>query len=246
MKEISKPQSPAKEKSVSSSLTKTSEHLGSNPIAIGNRRVASSSKQPKRQVAQSCPTFTFVPPPPPSTKPRIPVHDPPPMLLPPSPPVFSPMQIQAAQEQLAQVKNVLSRSLTTFSSSCPDPSFLRPPFGIANQTFSDNTASPQGINISGQGDDNNDDDMGRMSELGKSPTIFSLLQGSSVPSSRAPSFMGQAPMSRPGSIFGNRPSNIYENGPDIPEDDLLFSISLDQHDNDGSYLAQSTQDYLHL
>lgn len=89
----------------------------------------------------------------------------------------------------------------------------------------------------------------RMSELGTSPTIFSLLQGSSVPSSRAASFINASsvPSSRANGFSNARASvfNTAEDGVDIPEDDLLFSISLDQHD-DGNYLADSTRDYLHL
>jgi len=97
-------------------------------------------------------------------------------------------------------------------------------------------------------------------ELGKSPTIFSLLQGTSAPSSRSTSFVNNSGsfMGGPsGSLLGTslqNPSsrasgksnvNIYDNGPDVPEDDLLFSISLDQHEND-SYLADSARDYLHM
>lgn len=156
------------------------------------------------------------------------------------------MQIQAAHEQLAEVKNVLSRSMTTFSSSCPDPSFLRPPFGLhGGMGFNPMTSPPQQTLTPEKEEEEIE---ARMSELGQSPTIFSLLQGTSAPSSRATSFYNAAPptlasVSRGNSVFNNRSSDVY--GPDIPEDDLLFSISLDPHDND-SYLADSTQDYLHL
>lgn len=250
MKDIIRDKSPVKEKNISSSLTKTADHLASNPILINRTK---PSSKPLKAVAQSCPTFRTVPPPPPTSKPLIPSRDPPPMLLPPSPPVFSPMQVQAANQQLLEVKNCLSRSLTQFSSSCPDPSFLRPPFGFGNQSFdqkldNDNGSMPQQILAENRVEEE-DDVEGRMSELGKSPTIFSLLQGSSVPSSRATSlFAPQQTSSRANSVFNNRPSGFGEYGADMPPDggdDLLFSISLDQHDNDTSYLADSTS-FLHL
>lgn len=243
MKEILKEE--PKEKSVfSSSLTKSE---ASNPILINKQKTVVSKK---RAVAQSCPTFTFVPPPAPSSKPLIPSRDPPPMLLPPSPPVFSPMQIQAAQSQLAEVKNVLSRSLTNFSSSCPDPSYLRPPFGLGGQLWDYKTPEepvtpPQQISQELFAPPSEE----RMSELGKSPTIFSLLQGSSVPPSRMGSFRASAfntSVRQSVNEYGPSFRQSVNEGQDTPEDDLLFSISLDQHDQDGSYLADSTRDYLHL
>jgi len=228
---------PPKEKSVfSTSLTKTE---ASNPILI--HKCTTPSSKPKRVIAQSCPNFTTVPPPAPSSKPLVPMRDPPPMLLPPSPPVFSPMQIQAAKSQLAEVQNVLSRSLTNFSSSCPDPSYLRPPFGLGGMNFDKNTEDktdhtfPQPISVTKNGNDSPEESEARMSELGKSPTIFSLLQGSTVPPSIDSSL-------RPRASYSNRPSVMNEYEPDIPEDDLLFSISLDQHDTDTSFLADSTRD----
>lgn len=262
MKEIEISKQPVpKEKNFSSSLTKTAEHLASNPILITKKNV--TGKKPVT-IAQSCPTFSTVPPPPPRTKPNVPSRDPPPMLLPPSPPVFSPVQIQAAQSQLHEVKSALSRSLSNYSSSCPDPSYLgglRPPYGNFNQPFGgmsnqmySEMSSPQQPVLSGKSS-SQDDIEERMSELGKSPTIFSLLQGSSVPSSRATSFVNNSniPTSLLGaqrgnnSVFNPRSSGMQnEFGPDVPEDDLLFSISLDQHDNDVNYLADSTRDYLHL
>lgn len=257
MKETSSGTHPLKaEKEVfSTSLTKTSEFLASNPIVINSSKKSSSSKQP-RDVAQSCPNFTYVPPPPPRTKPNVPSRDPPPMLLPPSPPVFSPMQILVAHSQLSEVQNVLSRSLTHFSSSCPNPSYLQSfgvNMGMSNFPIPMDNNFPPSIHESSFKEEDLEE---RMSELGKSPTIFSLLQGSSVPSSRAQSMYNSSSVNlgsgnRSNSVFNrssafdDTPQNEDGNRSDVPEDDLLFSISLDQHGDD-SFLAQSTQDFLNL
>jgi hypothetical protein len=77
-------------------------------------------------VAQSCPAFSWQPPAAPSARPRIASIDPPPMELPPSPPVFSPMQAEQVKgkkdDPLALKKQIYSRSLSNsanYSSSAP-------------------------------------------------------------------------------------------------------------------------------
>jgi hypothetical protein len=77
-------------------------------------------------MAQSCPTFSgWQPPPAPSARPRLASVDPPPMELPPSPPVFSPMQQEAVKGKkeestsVALKKQIYSRSLSNYSSSAP-------------------------------------------------------------------------------------------------------------------------------
>ena len=77
-------------------------------------------------MAQSCPTFSWQPPAAPSARPRIASIDPPPMELPPSPPVFSPMQAEAVKgkkddpaSSIALKKQIYSRSLSNYSSSAP-------------------------------------------------------------------------------------------------------------------------------
>lgn len=245
----------------------------SRPILISR---PSGKKGKERQVAQSCPTFSTVPPPAPASKPSVPFHDPPALELPPSPPVFSPMQVQAAQNQLAQVKqHMMSRSLTHYSSSCPDVSWLTQQMQQAGNRFPGIAEiEPVPIKSNSNSEQSNSNSMmvpprssgmGMESldgmELGKSPTIFSLLQGTSAPSSRATSFIGDsANMGGPsGSLLSASNMNTgpssrtslnppvsFDNGPDMPEDDLLFAISLDQHDSQDSYLAESAGAYLHM
>lgn len=76
-------------------------------------------------MAQSCPTFSWQPPPAPHARPRLASIDPPPMELPPSPPVFSPLQVEAVKgkkEEPTSVslkKQIYSRSLSNYSSSAP-------------------------------------------------------------------------------------------------------------------------------
>jgi hypothetical protein len=107
---------------------------GSIPIHIAPR---ASPRAPGAQasmvsVAQSCPTFTWIPPAAPSARPRIASVDPPPMELPPSPPVFSPMQAENVKSRkdesgggVGLKKQIYSRSLASsggiglYSSSAP-------------------------------------------------------------------------------------------------------------------------------
>ena len=89
---------------------------GTSSIAVANAQIS---------MAQSCPTFSWQPPPAPSARPRLPSVDPPPMELPPSPPVFSPMQAETLKGKkeeptsVALKKQIYSRSLSNYSSSAP-------------------------------------------------------------------------------------------------------------------------------
>lgn len=90
------------------------------------RGAATPSAAPQVSMAQSCPTFSWQPPAAPSARPRIASIEPPPMELPPSPPVFSPMQAEAVKgkkddsaSSLALKKQIYSRSLSNYSSSAP-------------------------------------------------------------------------------------------------------------------------------
>lgn len=95
----------------------------SSPRATGQSGVAAANAA--LNMAQSCPTFSWQPPPAPSARPRLASVDPPPMELPPSPPVFSPMQaetIKGKKEESTSValkKQIYSRSLSNYSSSAP-------------------------------------------------------------------------------------------------------------------------------
>lgn len=102
----------------------------STPIHIAPRAsprgAATPSHAPHVSMAQSCPTLSWQPPAAPSARPRIASIDPPPMELPPSPPVFSPMQAEAVKSKkdessssLALKKQIYSRSLSNYSSSAP-------------------------------------------------------------------------------------------------------------------------------
>jgi hypothetical protein len=98
----------------------------SSPIHIqprsSPRATASSSSHASAMVASSCPAFSWQPPAAPSARPRIASIDPPIMELPPSPPVFSPMQaeqVKGKKEESTSIslkKQIYSRSL---SSSAP-------------------------------------------------------------------------------------------------------------------------------
>jgi len=166
-----------------------------------------------KPMAFSCPAPSRPPPPPPpSARPRVPTMDPPPITLPPSPPVFSEVPTQAKSESRKQV----SRSLSTYSSSCPPESFL----------------------LSVLEKEHKEDDP---SILGKSPTIFSLMKsdtlGTTAPYSVSASMRGSmnssSSVSSGGSTGGSRK--------DDDSDDLQFSISLNddsllESDSDGGFL----------
>lgn len=115
-------------------LTPAQQATLSTPISIAPRAsprgapassgVAAANAQ--ISMAQSCPTFSWQPPAAPSARPRIASIEPPPMELPPSPPVFSPMQAEAVKgkkddpaSSIALKKQIYSRSLSNYSSSAP-------------------------------------------------------------------------------------------------------------------------------
>lgn len=113
-------------------LTNSQQVALSTPISIQPRaspRAATSAivaANAAINMAQSCPTFSaWQPPPAPAARPRLASVDPPPMELPPSPPVFSPMQQEAVKGKkeestsVALKKQIYSRSLSNYSSSAP-------------------------------------------------------------------------------------------------------------------------------
>jgi len=193
---------------------KIATKIPSKAIQITSPRHVQRPKE--KQMAHSCPAPSRPPPPPaPSTRPRVPTIDPPPMTLPPSPPIFSDSQMQKAK---SDVKKAVSRSLSTYSSSCPPDSFLLSVLGEEKEDTSE-------------------------SVLGKSPTIFSLMKsdngasfsfgsnGSSHPSSYMSSMRGSMNSSSSGSSSGRK---------DDDSDDLQFSISL----NDDSLLESESDGFL--
>jgi hypothetical protein len=95
-------------------------HIGSRPtLPPSSSRPASAASQ--LGMAASCPTFTWVPPPPPSTRPRIPSIEPPPMKLPPSPPVFAPIHTQYSSSLPVYSESFLHSPNSIFASSASPP-----------------------------------------------------------------------------------------------------------------------------
>jgi len=199
-----------------------------SPIKIAKDKPAA------RAIAQSAPTpSTAAMPKKPSSKPKVPQRDPPLMMLPPSPPVFSPGQGPAA----VQPARFVSDWTSVFSSSCPNTSYLdlgiqkkKEPWSLGPLTEME---EPEEINPPS-------DDLAKLSQ---SPTIFSLLQHSLptrtgipfkapekpfVPSSRVTT---PATTALPPRVEAKRPT-------DIP-DEIMFPIE-DGGDAD-SELADAAQ-----
>lgn len=213
----------------------------SKPVAIKSKK----SARPQKQIAASCPAIMRLPPPPPpSRRPRVATVEPPPFVLPPSPPVFSESQVRNAQKEVKLVQRVLSH----YSASCPDTSYMaeylmqqgkkqlqEPTLQTPMEKRSMRSSSSH---LSDDRKSFNDSTM-----LGKSPTIFSILQTSSPRSSvnlnrssansgflvglpkpaLSPCDIQQSPEEDPDALF--------------EEDNLQFAISLDQSD---SYLGDSS------
>jgi hypothetical protein len=179
---------------LSTNTTGTGSGAPSRPIHISRPSPKSGLSATGGPLAASCPTFTWMPPPPPSSRPRVPSCDPPPMALPPSPPVFSPVQVESAIKQVNQLKQqIYSRSLSNYSSSAPTHvdylAQFHPSFEPLNEGI---TEDDEEIDIQLEDEpDSNSIEIGkampkrisqlrsRASEsfsLSKSPTIFSILQ----------------------------------------------------------------------
>lgn len=204
------------------------------PIKINSKKKSSS-----RQIAASAPTLTYVPPAAPTSRPSIPSRDPPPIMLPPSPPVFSPIEINSAKKQAESMQRILSTSFT-MSSSCPanmfDPSLYA------------------ARNVDNDVDDADDGETEDFDALGKSPTIFSLLStsvGGTVPNEdflRSRGFTegvssGLSSKERESfELRGSTEVRSYEDDQTNNDDNLLFSISIDEHED--NYLGDDVRDSL--
>jgi len=186
-------------------------------------KIASKKKSSTRQIAASCPTLSYVPPAAPTSRPSIPSRDPPPIMLPPSPPVFSPIDINSAKKQAQTMQRILSASFT-MSSSCP-ASVFDPNMHTARRSI-DN----------GDDDDETDD----FDLLGKSPTIFSLLSTSVGGTVRPNEDFLRTRGSGSEVVAKERESFDMRNSDDNQadgDDNLLFSISIDEQEE--NYLGDN-------
>lgn len=201
---------------------------GAVPISIKK-----TPKKTVKAIAASCPNFTFVPPRAPAPRPSVPNHDPPPMCLPPSPPVFSPIEIKTAQEQAQQIQRILSRQYV-MSSSCPS---FDPSFGVLAQRIQGARGNRESPEKPGSGlDIPNTRRVIDADVLGKSPTIFSLLSSSATARDVPPFVTAKA--SEPGSHLSQGNLSLPRHS---EADELLFAFSMDDN-NDGEFLGSADAD----
>jgi len=142
------------------------------------------------------------------------------MTLPPSPPVFAPLDIDtAATQQAKSIQKILSRTFTV-ASSCPsfDPTLLsRRPFASQFGKSPAFGKSPQApISIVGSVD------MAEFDALGKSPTIFSLLSTSAGAATQ------NSYLERPSEDNFHANNFHHSARQSIDDDTLLFPISIDE------------------
>lgn len=260
---------------------------GSKPISIG-ATTGDKKLSAKILMAQSAPVVSWQPPPPPAARPRVPSFDPPPLELPQSPPVLSPIQSQTeAAEAEAEAaasasgqaihhpsagpakKQTYSRSLSNYSSSAPThidylAQFGRPAgepeqgSGSGTSTITSGVSSgssgfgisssgvpkqvgPAGIQITG-----NKRMIPQVKEamsLGKSPTIFSILQQGIAEDSAE---VDDPPPRVRGIVNSSRAKTETRRKEDpVPSaDELQFDISLDEsEDTEGGDAAGNDSFY---
>jgi len=205
---------PALQQNLVAPQQKIAAKTPSKAIQIASPRHNNIQRPKEKQMAHSCPAPSRPPPPPaPSSRPRVPTMDPPLFVLPPSPPVFSDSQVQKAK---SDARKAVSRSLSTYSSSCPPDSFLLSVMGEEKEDTSE-------------------------SILGKSPTIFSLMKsdnGSSFSFGGTNSTYMNSAMR--GSMNSSSSGSSSGRKDDIDSDDLQFAISL----NDDSLLESESDGFL--
>lgn len=234
------------------STNSTTSTRSTQPLGIQNYRAGKSSggKFGGPVVAASLPTsFLDGLPMAPRTKPRTSVIEPPPMELPPSPPVYSPMM----QANATNAGKPSSRSNNQFSRSLSN----NPPVNFLS-------ASPQAEDIESEEKDlghkkserttREDDDLpvGRLGgeyeqanqapQLSRSPTVFSVLSGkqdfpASMPAKSTNSILYQMSSNEqdsPPSPSKDRAQQIdtrSKNATDVTAgEDLQFDINLDDND----------------
>lgn len=133
-------------------------------------KIASGRDKPTRVLAHSAPTPSTHVPKAPSSRPKVPQRDPPVMMLPPSPPVFSPGQGPAA----VQPARFVSDWTSMCSSSCPTTSYLD--LGVQKKKEKEWSLTP--LDEMDEPDEIVQPKFDDLSQLSQSPTIFSLLQRS--------------------------------------------------------------------
>jgi len=200
-------------------------------------KIASGREKPTRVIAHSAPTPSTEIPKAPSSRPKVPQRDPPVMMLPPSPPVFSPGQGPTS----VQPARFVSDWTSVFSSSCPNTSYLD--LGIQKKkepwslTPLDEMDEPEEI-VQPKFDD--------LSKLSQSPTIFSLLQRS-LPTHAGVPFKAPektfVPSSRVETVSIIAPRSEAKRGNDLNDtEEIMFPMSMDG-DAD-SELAADAEQYL--
>lgn len=210
------------------------EKTRASPIKITNGR-----DKPTRQIAHSAPNPSTEIPKAPSSRPKVPQRDPPVMMLPPSPPVFSPGQGPTAVPPARFVSDWTS----VFSSSCPNTSYV----DIQAQKKEKEPWSLTPLHEMDEPEEVAQPKFDDLSKLSQSPTIFSLLQRSlpthtGVPF-RAPekTFVPSSRVVDTVSIIAPRAES--KRGNDLNDiDEMMFPMSMDG-DAD-SELAADAEQYL--
>lgn len=292
-----------------------SSSSSSRSMAIpAKRAITEKDIQKNRNIVGSCPTFNLVPRAP-SARPALPTQQPPKMLLPPSPEVFSPViegdpQLESKGRGIpgkGQGSRARSRSLAfgNIAASAPaeshfmnfHPSFapLVEMHGEGDNEYNQGGSSSSSIPAQGASLEQLDGlgpDPGSMSyqmrgslgeqfprrnsidatQLGKSPTIFSVLSaggsshvpgdyGSNSPiagrgrgislnnyNSPLPGCTPEMQTRKLGRAYDEEPggSGLSQSQSEQDGEDLMFAISFDQNDGDDSYLSNTMKDELHL
>jgi len=189
------------------------ERPAASPIKIAKDKPA------PRAIAQSAPTpSTTAVPKAPSTKPTVPQRDPPLMMLPPSPPVFSPGPGPAA----VQPARLVSDWVSVFSSSCPTTSYLDLGLQKKKEPWSltplHETDEPEEIHQPRYDD---------LSKLSQSPTIFSLLQHSLPTRTGIPFKAPEKPFVPSSRVTAATLLPRVEPKPGDVPDEIMFPMSMD-------------------
>jgi hypothetical protein len=256
------------------SASKTS----SNPISIGgaagapstNRQISGARRSNRRSnngsrsamnMPHSCPPLRYQAPHAPLPKPSAAPCEPPPMELPPSPPIFTDIDVQkeiARRQAQAQAYahleppalQPLSRSLNDFQytpMSMPSSFLSRPmyapSFGAVAESSTDATHEDSPVSSPAAGDDHTPRADGKRASPNSedTPTIFSMMRKSSMSYSSPPSITRR--------LDAHAPNNASTGNDEPPantsqlEDDLMFALSFDQ--NEESHMLEDEHSQQH-
>jgi hypothetical protein len=170
----------------------------------------------------------------PSSRPKVPQRDPPVMMLPPSPPVFTPTTGAVGSQP-----RFVSDWTSVFSSSCPNTSYL--------DLVGAKTWSLGPLHESDEPDERPHQLDADLAKLSQSPTIFSLLQRSLPTHPGVPFRVEKAFVPSSRGVPATAPSEM-ELKRDVPStddsEDIMFPMSMDGETD--TVLADATQSYLSL